>query len=92
MKNWPADKVERRAVSDLVPYAKSGDFLFDPFTGSGTQIIAAEKTATHCYGMELDPVYCDVAVRRWQNFTGQDAVLEGTGESFNAVAARKDAA
>ncbi len=73
-------------------YAKSGDFLFEPFTGSGTQIIAAEKTATNCYGMELDPAYCDVAVRRWQNFTGKDAVLASTGESFNAIAERRDAA
>jgi len=73
-------------------YAKSGDFLFEPFTGSGTQIIAAEKTATNCYGMELDPAYCDVAVRRWQNFTGKDAVLASTGESFNEIAERRGAA
>jgi len=70
-------------------YAKSGDFLFEPFTGSGTQIIAAEKTATNCYGMELDPAYCDVAVRRWQNFTGQTATLEGDGRTFAEIEAER---
>lgn len=73
-------------------YAKSGDVLFEPFTGSGTQIIAAEKTSTHCYGMELDPAYCDVAVRRWQNFSGAAAVLESTGESFDSIVQRRGAA
>jgi hypothetical protein len=47
--------------------------VFDPFLGSGTTLIAAEKTGRTCYGMELDPKYCDVIVKRWEDFTGKKA-------------------
>jgi hypothetical protein len=57
-----------------------GQAVYDPFSGSGTTIIAAEMTGRHCYGMEIDPVYVDVAVERWERFTGAEAVLEGTGQ------------
>lgn len=67
-------------------YAKAGDVLFEPFCGSGTQIIAAEKSATRCFAVELDPAYCDVAVRRFQNFSGEDAVLEQNGQTFDEIA------
>ena len=50
-------------------------FLYDPFLGSGTTLIAAEKTGRKCYGMELDPKYCDVIVKRWEDFTGKKAEL-----------------
>jgi DNA modification methylase len=73
-------------------YAKEGDVVFEPFCGSGTQVIAAEKMAIQCNGMELDPVYCDVAIRRWQNFTGQTATLEGDGRTFDEIAAERIAA
>jgi DNA modification methylase len=49
--------------------------VFDPFLGSGTTLIAAEKTGRTCYGMELDPKYCDVIVKRWEDFTGKKAEL-----------------
>ena len=49
--------------------------IFEPFCGSGTTMIAAEKTNRKCYGMELDPKYCDVIVQRWEEFTGKKAVL-----------------
>jgi DNA modification methylase len=49
--------------------------IFEPFCGSGTTIIAAEKNNRKCYGMELDPKYCDVIVKRWEDFTGKKAVL-----------------
>ena len=49
-----------------------------PFSGSGTTIIAAEQTERRCYAMEISPVYCDLAVKRWEDFTGEKAVrLEG---------------
>lgn len=50
--------------------------VYDPFLGSGTTLIAAEQLNRTCYGMEIDPHYCDVIVNRWQNFTGQTATLE----------------
>lgn len=53
----------------------SGDLLYEPFTGSGTTLIACEKTGRRCFGMELEPVYCDVIVKRWEDFTGKKAVL-----------------
>ena len=59
-----------------------GDSVYDPFSGSGTTIIAAEKTARRCYAMELSPQYVDVAVRSWQQFTGKRATLESTGAEF----------
>jgi DNA modification methylase len=67
-------------------YSKAGDVVFEPFCGSGTQIIAAEKMGRHCFGMELDPVYVDVAIKRWQDFTGQKAILESTGRTFDDMA------
>lgn len=55
-----------------------GDIVFDPFCGSGTALIAAEQAGRACYGIEIDPAYCDVIVKRWENFTGQKATLETT--------------
>jgi DNA modification methylase len=62
--------------------SKPGDAVYEPFSGSGTTIIAAEMTGRRCHAVELNPVYVDVAVRRWQEFTGRDAVLESSGMSF----------
>ena len=50
--------------------------VYEPFSGSGTTIIAAEMTGRCCYAMELSPAYVDVAVKRWEDFTGKKAVLE----------------
>jgi DNA modification methylase len=58
--------------------SKPGDSVYDPFLGSGTTIIAAEMTGRACYAIEIDPVYVDVAIARWQNFTGKRAaILDG---------------
>jgi len=65
----------------------AGDSVYDPFCGSGTTIIAAEQTGRRCYAMELSPNYVDVAVRRWQNFTGKQAVHADTGKTFDETAA-----
>ena len=64
--------------------SKAGDAVYDPFLGSGTSLIAAEITGRRCLGIELDPHYVDVAVLRWQNFTGKEAILEDSGRSFDA--------
>lgn len=58
-------------------HTRPGDLLLDPFSGSGTTYIACEQTGRKCYGMELDPAYVDVAVKRWEDFTGRKAELDG---------------
>jgi len=65
--------------------SKQGDEVLDLFGGSGSTLIACEKTARDCRMMELDPKYCDVIIKRWQDFTGQKAVHEETGKTFDEV-------
>jgi hypothetical protein len=65
-----------------------GQAVYEPFSGSGTTIIAAEMTARVAHAIEITPAYVDVAVKRWQEFTGQQAVLDGDGRSFDDVAAQ----
>src|SRR5262245_25738892 len=57
--------------------SRPGDHVYDPFMGSGTTIIASEMTGRRCFGVELNPVYAQVSIERWQNFTGQQATLDG---------------
>jgi hypothetical protein len=61
----------------------------EPFSGSGTTIIAAEMTGRACHAIELNPAYVDVAIRRWQDFTGEAAVFEGSGAAFADVATER---
>ncbi len=63
-----------------------GQAVYDPFVGSGTTIIAAEMTGRVCHAIELDPPYVDVAVKRWQDFTGETAKHGTSGQSFNEFA------
>jgi hypothetical protein len=66
-----------------------GQAIYDPFLGSGTTIIAAEIIGRVAISIEIAPAYVDVAVRRWQNFTGEAAVLDGDGRSFDQIAAER---
>ena len=59
--------------------------ILDPFAGSGTLLIAAERTGRRSRAIEIDPVYVDVAVRRWQAFMGKQATLVGTGQTFEEI-------
>lgn len=68
-----------------------GQAVYEPFSGSGTTIIAAETTSRVCYSMELHPPYVDVAVKRWQQFTGKEAILESSGKTFAEVEAERKA-
>ncbi len=63
--------------------------VLDLFLGSGSTLIAAEETGRRCFGMELDPIYVDVAVRRWQQHTGRDAIHAATGTIFDEPASRE---
>ena len=66
-----------------------GQAVYEPFSGSGTTLIAAEQSGRSCHAIELSPAYVDVAVLRWQAFTGQEATLEGDGGNYAAVAAAR---
>jgi DNA modification methylase len=66
-----------------------GEAIYEPFSGSGTTLIAAESVGRVCFAVELSPAYVDVAVRRWQAFTGRPATLLSDGRSFDAVAAAR---
>ena len=63
-----------------------GEVVLDPFLGSGSTLIAAHGTGRRCFGIELDPKYVDVAIRRFQAVYGGSVVLESTGETFDVVA------
>ena len=69
----------------ILNHTKRGDVIYDPFLGSGTTMMAAEVTERACYGIDIDPKYADVAVLRWQKFTGLEATLEGDGHRFDQV-------
>jgi DNA modification methylase len=71
--------------------SKSRDIVLDPFGGSGSTLIACEKTGRQARLVELDPRYCDVIVQRWQDWTGEQATLAEDGRSFVDVAARCEA-
>ena len=66
--------------------SRRGDIVLDPFMGSGTAVLAAERVGRRAYGLEIDPHYVDVAIRRWQTFTKRDATLKQTGQTFDEVA------
>lgn len=76
----------------IVNNSAKGEAVYEPFTGSGSTLIAAETTGRVCFAMEIDPRYCDVIIARWQTFTGQKAILEASGERFDDLAEQRDAA
>ncbi len=81
----PVSLVERAIHNS----SRKGDLVFDPFGGSGTTLIAAENTGRKAALAELDPKYVDVIVERWQKFTGQQAKLDGTDQTFAELADKK---
>jgi DNA modification methylase len=78
----PTIKPVEMVADAILDCTARGDLVLDPFLGSGTTVIAAERTGRVCYGMELDPRYLDIIIRRWQKFTGLEAVHQGTGQTF----------
>ena len=78
----PIDAMRRPIVNS----SQRGDAVYDPFLGSGTTLVAAEIEGRRCFGLELNPAYVDVIVRRWQDYTGQAAVREADGKTFEDVA------
>jgi DNA modification methylase len=88
----PTVKPVTMIADALRDVSRRGDLVVDPFLGSGSTLIAAEDTGRVCVGVEFDPGYVDVAIRRWQKRTGKDAVHAATGELFNKAAERAAAA
>jgi DNA modification methylase len=79
-------------VADAIKDCSTRDgIILDPFLGSGTTLIAAEQTRRRGYGLELDPLYADTAIRRWQNFTGEAAIHAETGTTFTEIEAHRTA-
>ena len=83
----PVEAMKRPIANNSQP----GEAVYEPFSGSGTTIIAAEITGRRAFAIELNPLYVDVAVKRWQNFTGLAATLESDGRTFDDVVASRDA-
>jgi DNA modification methylase len=76
----------------LTAFSDAGDLAFEPFCGSGTQLVAAEKDGRRCFAVEIAPAYVDVAVKRWSKFTGRAVVLADDGRTFDEVSAARKAA
>jgi DNA modification methylase len=85
----PMTKPVELFVRPIKKHTKPGDVVFEPFCGSGSQTIAAERTGRRCRAIEISPPFVDVAIRRWQKATGQEATLDGDGRTFNEVAAER---
>jgi DNA modification methylase len=89
LQDHPTCKPVRLVADAILDVTARGDIVVDPFMGSGTTLIAAERVGRTACGLELDPHYCDVIVRRYAALTGEQPVLEATGEAFDAVSARR---
>ncbi len=81
----PTVKPVALVADAIMDVSDRGDVVLDPFLGSGTTLIACERTGRTCYGIELDPLYVDTIVRRWQKFTGLSATHAASGRSFNEL-------
>jgi DNA modification methylase len=91
LKDHPTVKPVAMLQDALIDLTNRGDIVLDPFLGSGSTLIAAEKMGRICHGVELDPLYVDVIIRRYAAVTGTSAVLVETGETFEAPALRRSA-
>ena len=89
LKDHPTVKPTAMLEDALLDLTNRGDIVVDPFLGSGSTLIAADTTGRVCRGVELDPLYVDVIVRRYEAVTGNRAILIETGETFEALAARR---
>jgi DNA modification methylase len=88
----PTVKPMAMVADAILDCSARGDIVLDAFLGSGTTLIAAERTARRCYGLELDPGYVDTAVRRWQALTGRSAHHALSGRSFDDLAREAETA
>ncbi len=90
LQDHPTVKPTAMLEDALLDLTNRDEIVIDPFLGSGSTLIAAHNTGRVCRGIELDPLYVDVIISRYQALTGDDAVLVETGETFSMVAARRE--
>ncbi len=69
--------------------SEPGSIVIEPFSGSGTAILAAEQLGRRCFAIELSPAFVDVALERWSKLTGAQPILAATGETFDALKSRQ---
>ena len=79
----PVECMRRPMLNNSEP----NEIIYEPFSGSGTTIIAAESCRRRCYAIELNPEYVDMAIRRWEEYANQKAILEGDGRTYEEIAA-----
>lgn len=91
LQDHPTVKPTAMLEDALLDLTNRGEIVIDPFLGSGSTLIAAEKSGRLCRGVELDPLYVDVSIRRYEATTGKRAVVAETGETFQALTARRRA-
>lgn len=73
----------------ILNHTREGEAVYEPFSGSGSTVIACEQTGRRALAVELEPRYVDIAIERWQRYAGKEAVLASTGETYNALKARE---
>jgi DNA modification methylase len=86
----PTVKPTQLIADAIMDVTKANDIVFDGFLGSGSTVLAANSTGRRCYGVELDPVYVDLTVRRWMTSSGQSAVRQSTSQTFSDLEANHD--
>ena len=89
LQEHPTVKPTAMLQDALIDLSHRDDIILEPFGGSGSTLIACEKTGRVCCGIELDPLYVDVIVRRYQRVTEQEAILDDTGETFDELEKRR---
>jgi hypothetical protein len=87
----PTSKPTRLFEIPMEQHTKPGAIVLEPFNGSGSQIIAAEKLGRRCYACEITPSFVDGTVLRWEKATGKEATLEGTTKTFAQIASERGA-
>jgi len=85
----PTVKPTAMVADAILDVTRRGDIVLDPFLGSGSTLMACERTGRRCHGLELDPLYCDIIVRRWQTYTGSEARLAATGETYAVISKQR---
>jgi DNA modification methylase len=83
--NHPTQKPAILYEKAYLNHCKPGDYVYEPFGGSGTAVVVAERLGLKCLTMELDPKYCDVIIKRWQDYTGKNAINSVCGREFKAL-------